>query len=362
MKKLLILICFTLILFACDRFEHNFELSIDDENSITDFFNSFADSISTFPENIAGIMSFYHEDYNNNGITKADMEDFYFYFTTVNTPVSLAATLIDTTDNYNIEWQLLATVISSGETFMDTILTDVVLPDDDSYTFYGNQINMRNVVVELFTGTWCTYCPFAEEALHNLKEQYGSRLSYVEYHIGDPLDNGFTSLLSYYPNTGTLPISVINGNAQIITGAGEDIQNEIEAALAPLWEQPLQAVLTEANAVINGIELTGSVTLDIDESISLENLKLVLILQEDTNTDYHNYNGEDLHNIVLKREIVDIVSCTGEINFTISGLDDLASGYDGLPEDLSLLIWIQTMDDPYDQSTCKVHNVIEISL
>jgi len=361
MKKFLILLCFVIILFACDRFEYNFEPTDDDENYISEFFNNFADSVSTFPEDIDAIMSFYHDNYNNNGVTKTDMMDFYEAFTYVNTPISLQAVLIDTTDNYEIEWQLIATETTSGQTYLDTVMTDVLLSDNDSFKFYGNQVNMRNIVVELFTGTWCTYCPFAEEALHNLREQYGSRLSYVEYHIGDPLDNGFSYLLNYYPNSATLPITVINGNAQIITGAGEDTHDEFEAVITPLLSEPLLAGLTEANAVIADNQLTGSVIVDLDDNISFENLKLVLILQEDTNTDYHNYNGDDLHNIVIKREVIDIEIC-GQVDFVISQLDDIASGYDELPEDLTLVIWIQTMDDPYNASTCKVHNVIEVSL
>jgi len=218
----------------------------------------------------------------------------------------------------------------------------------------------KSVAVELFTGTWCTYCPFAEDALHNLKELYGDRLTYIEYHIGDPLDNGFGSLLYYYPNSGTLPITIINGNEVIITGAGDEIQDEIEGYLQNVLEDAPLAFLTEASAGISGTELTGTVNVDIDNSVSLTDLKLVLILMEDTNVEYHNYNGDHLHNITLKREVLDITEQSSTMNFTIPDLDQLAGGYDSLPQDITLVIWIQTLEEDYDQGTCTTHNVIEI--
>jgi hypothetical protein len=41
----------------------------------------------------------------------------------------------------------------------------------------------RVVLAELFTATWCTYCPFSEEAIDRLADEYGaSFLAVVHYH------------------------------------------------------------------------------------------------------------------------------------------------------------------------------------
>ncbi len=368
MKKILILFFLTIVLFSCDRFEHNLEPSSNNENFIIDFFNTFADSISTFPENIPGIMSFYNDDYNNNGVTKADIDDFYTEFIIINTPIFLEATLIDTTDN-NIEWRLLATLLS-GETFMDTLISDVLIETEESYQFYGNQANMRNVLVELFTGQWCSNCPSAEEALHNLRMQYGSRFSYVEYHIGDQLAGDFTDIFSYYPNTGTLPLGIVNGNAHIIYSAPsiEEVQTEIETAITPLLQEPLLALLTDVQTNLSDVLLTGSVQIELDLSIPTDNLTLVAVLMENYNEEYPNHHGDPHHNIALKRVTVDIstLNLDDPVSFEINELDVLPQWYmdnaTGLPEDLTLVIWVQTLGTPYNQNSCAVHNVIEISI
>ncbi|MCK5051998.1 MAG: hypothetical protein KAS53_09770 [Candidatus Cloacimonetes bacterium] len=368
MKKILILFFLTLVIFACDRFEHNLEPTSDNENYIIDFFNTFADSISTFPESLSGIMSFYNEDYNNNGVTKADVEDFYTTFIIINTPIFLEATLIDTTDN-NIEWRLLATLLS-GETFMDTLISDVLIETEDSYQFYGNQADMRNVIVELFTGQWCSNCPSAEEALHNLRMQYGSRFSYVEYHVGDQLAGDFSDIFGYYPNTGTLPLGIVNGNAHIIYSAPsvEEVQAEIETAITPLLQESLLALLTDVQTNLTDTLLTASVQIELDPSIPTDNLSLVAVLMEDYNEDYPNYHGDPHHNIALKRITVDIstLNLDDPISFEINELDVLPQWYmdnaTGLPEDLTLVIWVQTLETPYNQNSCAVHNVIEVSL
>ena len=370
MKKILILFFLILVIFACDRFEHNLEPSSDNENFIIDFFNTFADSIETIlpAENVANIVEFFHNDYSNDGLVKTDVEDFYKSFYYVNTPLFFEATLIDTMDN-NIEWRLLVTVLS-GDTFMDTLISDVLIETEDSYQFYGNQADMRNVIIELFTGQWCSNCPNAEEALHNLRMQYGSRLSYVEYHVGDQLAGDFTDIFGYYPNTGTLPLGIVNGNAHIIYSAPsiEEVQTEIETAITPLLQEPLLALLTDVQTNLTDTLLIASVQIVIDPSIPTDNLSLVAVLMEDYNEEYPNHHGDPHHNIALKRISVDIstLNLDDPVSFEIDELDVLPQWYmdnaTGLPEDLTLVIWVQTLETPYNQNSCAVHNVIEISL
>jgi thiol-disulfide isomerase/thioredoxin len=357
--KIAILIISIILILGCDRFDRNFEV-IDDVLPIAPFFNQFAAALQNVTEvSLPEVMNYYDDDYSNNGWTKSDIEVLYNSF--IEDELAITVTLLDTTNAPNITWNLLAED-GAKEVVYDEDITDVLVVRENEYIFFGDQADKANVIVELFTGTWCTYCPFVEEALHELKEQYGSRLSYVEYHIGDPLDNGFGVLLNYYPNQGTLPITIINGNAEILTTAGEETQDEIEAVLLPLLEEPLTARLNDAAAVIEENVLTGSVNIDIDTDIPLDDLKLVLILQEDTNSDYTNYNGEILHNVVMERRVLDIATHSQLMEFSISDLDVLLPAYEGLPEDLTLVIWIQKLEDSYDQSTCKAYNVIELTV
>ena len=227
----------------------------------------------------------------------------------------------------------------------------------------------KSVMVELFTGQWCSNCPSAEEALHNLRMQYGSRFSYVEYHFGDQLATN-SELFSYYPNTGTLPLGIVNGNAHIVYSAPsvEEVQAEIEAAITPLLQEPLKVLLTDVQTNLTDVSLTGSVQIEIDPSVPRDNLKLVAVLMEDYNDEYPNYQGEPHHNIVLKRITVDISTLIldNPVDFEITELNVLPQWYmdnaTGLPEDITLVIWVQTIDEQYNQNTCAVYNVIEVSL
>ena len=279
----LLIIGLIILIVSCDRFEHTFEPETINKNYIIDFFTTFTDSIETIlpAEDVFNIMEFFHDDYSNDGLIKTDVENFYKSFYYVNMPLTFEATLIDT-NGLSIEWRLLVTSPDSETTFIDTLISDVLIETEDSYQFYGNQADMRNVVVELFTGQWCSNCPNAEEALHNLKMQYGSRFSYVEYHVGDQLAGDFGSVFGYYPNTGTLPFGIVNGNAHIVYSAPsvEEVQTEIETAITPLLQEPLSVLLTDIQTTLTDTLLTGSVQIEIDPSIPTNNLTLIIVLME----------------------------------------------------------------------------------
>ncbi|MBT3168883.1 MAG: hypothetical protein HN952_03310 [Candidatus Cloacimonetes bacterium] len=371
MNKIFVLGLIFLSIFACDRFEHKFEPEIVDENYIIDFFTTFADSIETIlpTEDVSDIMNFFHNDYSNNGLIKSDVEIFYKAFSYINMPLTFEATIIDT-NAFTIDWRLLVTSLDSETTFMDTLMSDVLIETEDSYQFYGNQADMRNVVIELFTGQWCSNCPSAEEALHNLRMQYGSRFSYVEYHVGDQLAGDFADVFGYYPNTGTLPLGIVNGNANIIYSApsAEEVQTEIETAIIPLLQEPPLISLTDIQTNLTDSLLTGSVQIEVDTAISTNNLTLVAVLMEDYNEEYPNHHGDPHHNIALKRVTIDIsaLNLDDPVNFEINELDVLPQWYmdnaTGLPEDITLVIWVQTLETPYNQNTCTAYNTIEVSL
>jgi hypothetical protein len=58
-----------------------------------------------------------------------------------------------------------------------------------SLTVGENEGSPRAVVLELFTGTWCATCPYADEAADMLSVDYGpERISVLQYHINKALD------------------------------------------------------------------------------------------------------------------------------------------------------------------------------
>ncbi len=371
MKKILILFFLTLVLFSCDRFEHVLEPGVSniglDEfaESITDLF------ASTNQNNYLELSFLFSDNYYNQDITKDDKIDYFASFFLIDPNTTFSADEIIISPSLNVSWHFTA-INSDLEILADITFIDFLIEENEGFVFYGDQNNARKIIVELFTGQWCSNCPNAEEALHNLRMQYGSRFSYVEYHIGDQLAGDFSGLFSYYPNTGSLPLGIVNGNAHIVYSAPsiEEIEVEIETAITPLLQEPLAVLLTDVQTNLTDSLLTGSVHVEINPSIPTENLTLVAVLMEDYNEEYPNHHGNPHHNIALKRIAIDISTLNFDdpvsVDFEITDLNVLPQWYidnaTGLPEDLTLVIWVQTLETQYNQNSCAVHNVIEVSL
>jgi len=130
-------------------------------------------------------------------------------------------------------------------------------PDTCSFTVgtAGGLVD-RNVLVEFITQFACTNCPYGEEALHNLMDQYGAdRLCVVAYHDLTPVGTDETiARIDWYTDNpefpgqaGAYPIAVFDGG-RIVEGspsvptAQADYEFEIELRLAQ--DSPLTLELT----------------------------------------------------------------------------------------------------------------------
>jgi len=217
----------------------------------------------------------------------------------------------------------------------------------------------HNILVELFTATWCTYCPYAEQALYNIERNLGVRFAFIEYHCYDDLEvNGNINLLNYY-GLETLPVTAIQGNESVFDGANiETYQSEIEQIIMPLLDQETKVKFYNLIADRIGNELDCSVEIEmVDETLSLENLRLRYAVIEDHDTRHFNFIGETLHNVAKISGYEDISEIEGQMikQFTVSGVQDL-------PEDLSLVVWVQTFPESYNPATGRVHNVVKKSI
>jgi len=369
MKKFLILISLVLILFACDRFEHILEPSISNIG-LSEFANSMAELFSnTNQNNFLEISFLFSDNYFNQDTTKDEKYDYFTSFFLIDPNTTFIADNITISPSLHINWHFTATN-SNHEILADTTFIDFLIKENEGFVFYGDQNNKKKVMVELFTGKWCSNCPNAEDALHELRMQYGSRFSYVEYHFGDDELVIDDPPIFYYPFAGTLPFGIVNGNSHIVYSAPsvEDVKTEIDAAITPLLQEPLLASLSNVQINMSDTLLTGSVQIDLDPVVSTDNLALVAVLMENYNDEYLNYHDEPHHNIALKRETIDIseLDLREPVSFELTELNTLPQWYmdnsTGLPDDLTLVLWIQTLEIPYNQNTCAVHNVIEVQI
>jgi hypothetical protein len=81
---------------------------------------------------------------------------------------------------------------------------------------------------------------------------------------------------------------------------------------------------------------------------------LKFTLLENENTNYLNAAHEYPLNVVIAK---------GELSISAHNFDEpvefALSGLSNLPDDITLVIWVQTLADSYNSSTCKVYNVTE---
>ncbi|MCD4817762.1 MAG: PKD domain-containing protein [Candidatus Cloacimonetes bacterium] len=416
-KIFLITLLFLLTVFACNRFEHNFEpeyiapvaeIWVDSVQGYAPFEVTFRDSSNAGSKALTS----WKWDFDNDGVIDSENQNPIHTFSEVGDFFAKLTISDGETDSSD---SLLISVLQAGSPLADfsyDIVTahapvDVTFSDlsvqgtfeittwnwdfdndgtidsaeqNPSYVFSepgnytikltvsdGNlessfiknlKIQENSVFVELFTGTWCTYCPIAESALHNLSEEneFGEQLTYVEYHMYDDLGTDNIDIFSYYPNGGSLPITVVNGNARTFDGADVNLENRIKNTVNDVLNAGFEAGITLEAMNLENNTLDIEVSLDLEETVSLNNLKLKYILMEELDDQHQNHDGEYLHNVVYYRNDIDISAYNGEtIEFSITDLDEFPPE---VSEDLILVIWIQTVEEVFNTNTCNVYNVL----
>jgi thiol-disulfide isomerase/thioredoxin len=241
-----------------------------------------------------------------------------------------------------------------NELVSDSLIVDYLISKNARYLFNGNQADMRNVLVELFTATWCPNCPYAEDALHNLHEEYGNRFIYFEYHINDALQiPGNSDILNYYGES-SLPVTVVNGNALVMSGAGPTIEHTIDSAIQPLLSEQAKAQICLNEMAINNNVLNVQIQMNIQNDVSLSELYLKYVVVEDYDEVNTNVNGDHLHNVVKYKNEISLADYVNQ-----QPLDIIIEAIETYPQDSSIIFWIQTMESPYNESTCQVYNVIK---
>ncbi len=96
----------------------------------------------------------------------------------------------------------------------------------------------RVSLVELFTATWCHYCPAAETAVSQSYAKNSDKFVFIEYHLSDSLSNPeMTERARYYGVVGT-PTGIVNGDSMFV--GSQEIKNEgLPLAISAAREKPL---------------------------------------------------------------------------------------------------------------------------
>jgi len=92
-------------------------------------------------------------------------------------------------------------------------------PANDSRTEYFNTYttDREMVLLEIGTGTWCTYCPGSQMGADDLVAN-GCSVAVVEYHNGDPYTNTYSNARNTYYGISGFPTAVFDGVQYFVGG------------------------------------------------------------------------------------------------------------------------------------------------
>jgi Secretion system C-terminal sorting domain len=92
-------------------------------------------------------------------------------------------------------------------------------PANDSKTEYFNTYTTARemVVLEIGTGTWCTYCPGSQMGADDLVTN-GCTVAVVEYHNGDSFTNSYSNARNTYYGINGFPTAVFDGVQYFVGG------------------------------------------------------------------------------------------------------------------------------------------------
>jgi thiol-disulfide isomerase/thioredoxin len=359
----LCLFLIALLLFSCNRFDNSFQPADPNGNDISQAFDEhlegFTEILRTalLGNDLTPVMVYYSDDYLNDGSLKSDVENYYHGLTELVTEELQIFHVLPDSGGISLTFSLIIRDTTAG---IDTTFTEYCLDEEHNFLFIGNRQNGtetfdRKVLVELFTATWCPNCPYVEAALNDLKQLYGEAFYYIEYHISDQLAFGHNDILEYYELPLSLPIGIVQGQLKISGGHPTESYPAYNFAISQYFALEADYLLTGFDYTINQEVLSFALTAEtmITDQPDLQ-LRYALI---DKETDVNNAAGEPCRNVVIAK---------GSVSLSADDLNSILNAELSIPDfsfnDSRLVVWIQTVEDNYDEDTCFVHNVYEYEI
>jgi len=358
MKKVLFsLLLGVLLISACDRYDHEPYENAELEASFIEFSESLANANA---DSLSGVMEWYDPDYRNNNQNKLFIEyEYRQMFSDYGDSLSMNGELKGYWKTYRIVWVLTGS-------YQDSILfaierEDFIVEEEGIYRFYGNQIvtqelneNLPVVLVQFFTGTQCGNCPAAAEKLEDMHNNYGEQLVVIEYvNDSDPGGN-YLHEAGYYAAY-EQPTALFQGNYKIV-GAGEDKLNEYEKRYAQALNRTLDFRFTSLDISINDNTVTSTVVWEELTELSGENIQLRAVLLEEEPDLYYNVAPS----VTFENRVLAAVEQA--YNNSEKSAELILDCSIDLPENVSLVVWLQNMPNSWEDNGAQIYNTIKREL
>jgi PKD repeat protein len=122
-----------------------------------------------------------------------------------------------------------------------------------SVALMAQPVSRQKVIVEIGTGTWCTYCPGAAMGADDLVAN-GCQVGNIEYHNGDPYSNTASDARNTYYSVSGFPTAHFDGVLEYVGGSHTE---SMYPNYLPLYQQRM-AVTSDFTIEIYG-QHTGNV-------------------------------------------------------------------------------------------------------
>jgi PKD repeat protein len=202
----------------------------------------------------------------------------------------------------------------------------------------------RNMVVlEIGTGTWCTYCPGAAMGADDLLEN-GKSVAVVENHNGDSYANAYSNARNSFYGISGYPTATFDGNQAVVGG-------NHSTSMYPSYLPKYNAAIAVPSAVDmtlditnSGLDYTATVTLTKVDNITASNTKLMFAVTQ--SNIMQNWQGQT-HLEHVNRLMVPDQNGT-VVSFAAGNVQTVTLNFSLLPawpvEDCEFVCWLQNYD------------------
>jgi len=220
----------------------------------------------------------------------------------------------------------------------------------------AQQVPREEVLLEGFTGTWCSVCPGASMGAEDLILN-GHDVVVIEYHINDVFETPNALARQYYYYVNALPTVYFDG---IIEHVGGNPNSTLYTTYLPLYEERI-AIMSDFSIDIDGAnsQLTDYVVNVNVEKVAENNSQNLALIFALTETDIpYLWMGQDYIKYCERFMLPDAngtsldFSASDNLDFTYS----FSLNPEWVPENLELVVWIQ------DLSSKEVHQAAKRSL
>ena len=204
----------------------------------------------------------------------------------------------------------------------------------------GQPVPREMVILEIGTGTWCTYCPGAAMGADDLVEG-GAHIAVCENHNGDGFANQYSNARNTYYNISGYPTAKFDG---VLTYVGGSHSNSMAPQYLPLYNQ---RIAIPSNLDMNmeitnsGLDYTAVITMEKTGTLPASGLKLRFCVTV-SNIQF-NWQGQTHLNFVNALMVPDATGTT--VDFAGGNIQEVTLNFsiqaDWPVEDIEFLAFVQ---------------------